>query len=135
MNKPTVIKDSAWVTTSSGKIRLLKEGLVHVKINEGQLQTPENAKENLEVAMSFCTDQRRCVVLDLRGARPLPKETRAVYSDHGIAKSFKGIAMVVKTDKISQLMANVYMKVAGLPFPVKLCFDYEEGKNWLLKIK
>ncbi len=132
--KKTTTRDSEWVATASGKIRLLQEGIVHVHINPGHLQTPDNARENLAAAMFFCQEATRCVVLDLRGARPLPKETRAVYSDPMLAQYFKGLAMVVKTDRISQLMANVYMHVARLPFPIRLCFDFEEGKNWLRKI-
>ena len=127
--------DSEWIQTASGKVRLLKEGIVHVHINPGHLQTPENAAENLQAAQSFCHTVQRCVILDLRGARPLTPVTRAVYSDKAIAKYFCGLAIVVKTDKISQLMANVYTKVSGKPFPMRLCFDFEEGKNWLRKIK
>ncbi len=133
-DKKRVLTDSEWVLTASGKIRLLKEGFVHVQINPGHLQTPENAKENLKLAQSHCHTVKLCVVLDLRGARPLPPETRAIYSDREMLKYFRGLAMVVKTDKISQLMANVYMKVSGTPIPMRLCFDFEEGKNWLRKL-
>ena len=132
--KKIASRDSAWIITASGKIRLLQEGIVHVHINPGHPQTPENARENLEVAMSFCQKGPRCVVLDLRGALPLSKETRAVYSDPKMSEFFRGLAMVVKTDRISQLMANVYMQVARMPFPIRLCFDFEEGTNWLKKI-
>lgn len=134
MNKKSVEVDSDWTTTGSGKIRLLKEGIVHVQISPGFLQTPDHAFENLKVAQSFCHTVQRCVLLDLRGAHPLPKETRLVYSDHASLKYFYGLAIVVKTDLISQLMANVYMKVSRRPFPMRLCFDYEEGKNWLRSI-
>ena len=134
MLKRTLAADTEWIFTSSGKIRLLKEGIIHVHINPGHLQTPENAHENLGVAKTHCHTVQRCVLLDLRGAKPLPKETRAVYSDRDIAKYFIGLALIVKTDKISQLMANIYMKVSGKPFPMRLCFDFEEGKNWLRKL-
>jgi hypothetical protein len=126
--------DSEWVETASGKVRLLKEGIVHVHINPGHQQTPDNARENLAAAAAHCHTIQRCVILDLRGARPLTPDTRAVYSEKYIAKYFRGLAIVVKTDKISQLMANVYMKVSGKPFPMRLCFDFEEGKNWLRKL-
>ena len=121
-------QDTDWVQTASGKVRLLKEGIIHVVINAGHLQTPDNAAENLRTAQAHCHTIQRCVILDLRGARPLTPDTRAVYSDKAIAKYFRGLAIVVKTDKISQLMANVYMKVSGKPFPMRLCFDFEEGK-------
>ncbi|MCC2679410.1 MAG: hypothetical protein K0R29_1986 [Pseudobdellovibrio sp.] len=129
-----LFQDSEWVFTASGKVRLLKEGIVHVHINPGHQQTPENAHENLQAARFHCHTIQRCVILDLRGARPLTPDTRAVYSDKDIAKYFLGLAMVVKTDRISQLMANVYMKVSGKPIPMRLCFDFEEGKNWLNKL-
>lgn len=128
------LQDTEWIPTASGKVRLLKEGIIHVVINPGHLQTPENAAENLQTAQVHCHTVQRCVILDLRGARPLTPDARAVYSDITIAKYFRGLAIVVKTDKISQLMANVYMKVSGKPFPMRLCFDFEEGKSWLRKI-
>lgn len=128
------MQDSDWVFTASGKVRLLKEGIIHVHINPGHQQTPENAQENLQTAMTHCHTVKRPVILDLRGARPLTPDTRAIYSDKSIAKYFLGLALVVKTDRISQLMANVYMKVSGKPIPMRLCFDFEEGKNWLLKL-
>jgi hypothetical protein len=129
-----ILADTDWVYTASGKVRLLREGIVHVHINPGHLQTPDNARENLAAASAHCHTVQRCVILDLRGARPLTPDTRAVYSERDIAKYFCGLAIVVKTDKISQLMANVYMKVSGKPFPMRLCFDFEEGKNWLRKL-
>ena len=102
MLKRTLVADTEWIFTSSGKIRLLKEGIIHVHINPGHLQTPENAHENLGVAKTHCHTVQRRVLLDLRGAKPLPKETRAVYSDRDIAKYFIGLALVVKTDKINK---------------------------------
>lgn len=129
-----LFQDSEWVVTASGKVRLLKEGIIHVHINPGHQQTPDNARENLAAAQDHCHTIQRCVILDLRGARPLTPDTRVVYSEKEIGKYFRGLAIVVKTDKISQLMANVYMKVSGKPFPMRLCFDFEEGKSWLLKL-
>ena len=123
--------DSDWVLTASGRIRLLKSGIIHVEIKTDHTQTPEDARDNLRVASSFCLNRTRGVLLDLRGTNPLSIETRTVYMHPDMAKSFKALALVVSSDKMSRLMGNIYMLLARLPFPMRLCFDTAEAKSWL----
>lgn len=126
---------SPWITTASGRIRLLKNGFVHVEIKTGHEQTPDNAKENLEVAMAYCKEDKRAVLLDIRGTHPLSPETRLIYMNPEMSNSFTALALVVSSDRMSRLMANIYMLLAKLPFPMRLCFEIEEAQAWLHKFK
>ena len=51
--------------------------------------------------------------------------------DPEMGKSYKALALIVSSDKVSRLMANIYMHVARLPFPMRLCLEIEEAKEWL----
>lgn len=123
--------DSEWKITESGKIRRLKEGLIHVEISPGWEQSPENAEENLRISGEFCEHKPLPVLLDLRGTKPLPPRTRTIYVAPEIAKTYSAIAMITSADSMSRLMANVYMLTARMPIPVKLFHDLEDGKKWL----
>lgn len=132
MSKPIGV-DSEWIKTASGRLRLRADGLIHVEIQSGYEQTPNDAHENLRVAMNYCTAEKRGVLLDFRGTNPLKPETRLVYMDPKMADSFKALALVVGSDKMLRLMANVYMLMARLPFPMRLCLDVDEARDWLQK--
>lgn len=123
--------DSDWVLTASGRIRLLKSGIIQVEIKTDHTQTPEDARDNLRIATGYCLNQTRAVLLDLRGTDPLSVETRTVYMHPDMAKSFKALALVVSSDKMSRLMGNIYMLVARLPFPMRLFNATEDAKSWL----
>ena len=123
--------ESDWIHTATARIRLRADRHIHVEISAARDQLPEDAIENLGIAATFCKERRRCVILDLRGTNPLPAETRLVYMDPVMGKSYKELALVVSSDKVSRLMANIYMLVARLPFPMRLCLDVEEARAWL----
>ena len=123
--------ESDWIHTVTARIRLRADGYIHVEISAARDQLPEDAAENLGIAASFCKERRRCVILDIRGTNPLPPETRLIYMDPEMGKSYKALALVVSSDKVSRLMANIYMLVARLPFPMRLCLDVEEASAWL----
>ena len=127
--------ETDWTHTETARIRLRGDGLIHVEISTTRSQTPADAVENLAVAASFCKEKRRGVVLDLRGTNPLLPETRKVFMDPEMGKSYKALALIVSSDKVSRLMANIYMHIARLPFPMRLCLDIEEAKEWLYSFK
>jgi hypothetical protein len=124
-------KHTDWIYTETARLRLREDGLIHVEISAEKAQQPSDAVDNLTVASSFCRDKRRGVILDLRGTSPLPAETRKVYMDPVMGQSYKALALVVSSDKVSRLMANIYMLVARLPFPMRLCLTLEEASEWL----
>ena len=123
--------ETNWAYTETAKIRLRADGFIHVEISTLRDQSPQDAVENLGLASSFCTEKRRGVILDLRGTNPLLPETRKIYVDPQMANSYRALALIVSSDKVSRLMANIYMHVARLPFPMRLFLDIEEAKEWL----
>lgn len=121
-----------WIETAAARLALLHEGLVWVAVKPGIDQTPHMAHENVDASIRLAGGTRRPLLIDLRGAVPLEPETRRVYMDKSIGAHFSRIAMVILTDRLSRMMAGVYMVAARLPIPVRVFTDAAKAADWLV---
>lgn len=123
-----------WKFTPVGRVGLRPDGIVSVEITPDVEQIPETAKANLQAAIETAGGKRRPILLDLRGALPLSRVTRKVYTSKEVGKSFTGIALIIHMDVVSRSMANLYLHVAKLSIPTKIFSDYDEALAWLKKL-
>src|SRR5262245_4492432 len=112
-----------WIKTEVARIGLRSDGIIQVEIAEGSDQSPEHAEEKLFVCRRLSGDQKRPLLVDLRGAMVLQPKTRLVYSNIEIAAWFCGLAMVINKDPLSRMMINLYLQVAEMPMPMKVFSD------------
>jgi hypothetical protein len=123
-----------WKVTPVARMALRDDGVILVEITPGCEQTPEAAQDNLTAAIQLAAGVRRPLLLDLRGAVPLDPATRQVYTDKKIAISFLALGIVVHMDRLSRLMADVYLTVAKLPLPTKIFSSETKASAWLNQI-
>src|SRR5687767_13149436 len=117
--------------TPVARARLREDGIVYIEITPGLEQTPQRARENLQVAFRLCGNKRRPIIVDLRGALPLDQTTRRVYTSKEISQYFTGLALLTMSDTVSKMMANVYLTVARLSIPTRMFWDMDQAAEWL----
>jgi hypothetical protein len=120
-----------WIMTPVARACVREDGIVYVEITPGCEQTPESARHNLNSAFKLCGGIKRPIIVDLRGAVPLDRATRQVYTGQDIAENFTGLAIMTMSDPVNRLMANVYLNVARLPIPTRTFSDIERAVVWL----
>jgi hypothetical protein len=72
-----------------------------------------------------------CAIIDVTHASPSSKEARE-YNRTEIPKMFKAIAFII-TNPVSRMLANLYLGVKPMSFPVKMCTGEEEALEWVKK--
>lgn len=122
-----------WFESEVARMCLRDDGIVYAKISAGINQTPQQAHDNLKLAYAVRDGVRRPVLLDLREAKALEPETRAVYSSDEIAQNFTALAILTHTSSLSRIMANVYLLVARLKMPTRLFVCEKEATLWLTR--
>jgi hypothetical protein len=116
--------------TSTARITL-DSGIIHVRIRDGALQHPSDARENLGVALSETRGMRRPMLVDITRCRPLEAETRHVYSGHLLVEGFTALALLVEASPLGRMMGNVYLRVARPGIPTQLFTSESGALAWL----
>lgn len=120
-----------WRMTRTGRARLLPDGIVLVEILPNVQQSPQDAIENLEVAIATRPGKVCPLVVDLRGALPLESEARHIYSGDKVNVSFSALSLLVNKDPLSRMMMSVYLGRVRLTIPVKVHEDPDKAIPWL----
>jgi len=117
--------------TRTARIGLNEEGLLVVRINDGALQSLEDAKENLALAVTETGGQRRPLLIDIRTAQPLDADARHHYSGQTLVERFSALALLVEASPFGRMLGNVYLRVARPGIPTQLFSDDAQAVEWL----
>ena len=117
--------------TRTARIGLNEEGLLVVRINDGALQSLEDAKENLALAVTETGGQRRPLLIDIRTAQPLDADARHHYSGQTLVERFSALALLVEASPFGRMLGNVYLRVARPGIPTQLFSDDTQAVEWL----
>ena len=118
----------------TAEIHLREDGIVHVKIRKGIVQTMDDARLNLDTAVALRGGQKRPILIDLRVAEPLETVIRHHYSGTKLSEWFDGLALVVSGSPFGRMMGNIYLKVAKPYVPIRLFEDPDVASSWLREI-
>ena len=117
--------------TRTAEIVLSPDGIVVVKIASGLIQSPEDARDNLDSAIAAREGARRPALIDISDAEPLDPEVRHYYSGPKLAEWFPALAVVTTTRYFNRLMGNIYLRVARPGIPIRLFQDLQTAVEWL----
>src|SRR5436190_16904962 len=106
--------------TATAQIVLGDDGVLIVRIRDGAVQRPDDARENLAAATAAAEGRRRPILVDIGAAPSLDAETRHVYSGPPLVDAFTALALVVESTPLGLMIGNVYFRVAGLGMPTQL---------------
>jgi hypothetical protein len=102
-----------------------------VRVRDGALQRPADARENLGVALSETKGTRRPLLVDITRCPPLAAETRHVYSGQQLVDNFTALALLVEASPLGRMMGNVYLRVARPGIPTQLFTSESSALDWL----
>jgi hypothetical protein len=117
--------------TATARIVLREDGVLVVRIRQGAHQSPADARENLDTAVTATQGRRRPLLVDITEARGLDAETRHLYTGERLVAGFTALALVVELSPLGKMMGNVYFRVARPGIPARLFTDQTSAVNWL----
>jgi len=109
----------------------LDNGIILVRVRDGALQRPSDARENLSVALSETSGTRRPMLVDITRCQPLAAETRHVYSGQQLVDNFTALALLIEASPLGRMMGNVYLRVARPGIPTQLFTSESRALEWL----
>jgi len=116
--------------TATARITL-ESGIILVRLRDGALHRPTDARENLRVALSETTGVRRPMLVDITRCQPLQAETRHVYSGQLLVDGFTALALLIEATPFGRMMGNVYLRVARPGIPTRLFTSEASALEWL----
>ena len=120
-------------TTRTARIELVDDRIVVARIGD-QLQTLADARENLDACAQLAAPDRKPLLVDIRGARPLMPEVRHQYMGDRL-DSFGAMGMLVRGSPLGRAMGNVYLKIARPAIPTRIFAQEPKALAWLRGIE
>lgn len=117
--------------TATARVALGDNGVLTVRIQAGANQSLANAKENLGAALAERAGERRPLLIDIRGAKPLEAEVRHYYSGQVLIDGFLALGLLVDASPLGTMMGNVYFRVARPGIPTRLFTAEDRAHEWL----
>jgi hypothetical protein len=117
--------------TATARVVLGDDGVLTVRIRPGAYQSLADAKENLAAALAERSGQRRPLLIDIRGGKPLDAEARHYYSGQVLIDGFVALGLLVDASPLGTMMGNVYFRVARPGIPTRLFTAEDRAHDWL----
>ena len=105
------------------------EGILRV-ILTGASQALEHAKENLSAITALAAGRRVPVLIDLRLARSLDREARALYSGEQTGNVVCAAALLIESP-LSRVIGNMFTGFNKPAYPLRLFRSETEALAWL----
>jgi hypothetical protein len=112
----------------------LEVGVVVARIGD-QVQSMDDARENLAACARLAAPDRKPLLVDIRAARPLLPEVRLYYVGENMDPSFSAFGLLVRGSPLGRMMGNVYLRVARASIPTRIFSDESKAIAWLRRRK
>jgi hypothetical protein len=119
------------VETRTARVGLVEGGVVVARIGD-QVQTLDDARDNLAACMRLAEPDRKPLLVDIRVARQLAPEVRHYYTGEHLDSSFAAFGLLVRGSAVGQMMGNFYLKIARPGIPARIFSDEPKALTWLL---
>ena len=116
--------------TRTARIEVV-EGQIVVATMNNELQTLDDARENLAVSMRLAEPDRKPLLVDIRKARPLLPEVRVQYAGERFDPFFAAMGLLVRNNPLGITMGNIYFKIARPGIPTRIFSDESKALAWL----
>jgi hypothetical protein len=121
----------ATLKTRTAQVALLPSGVTAVRIDPEAVQTVDDARENIAMAVKVGAPWMRPLLVDIRNSRPLEAPVRHYYSGQILVDSFLAICMLIDISPLSRMMGNLYLQVAKPGIPTRLETTEPAALAWL----
>jgi hypothetical protein len=118
------------IATRTARIEVV-DGRVVVARMRDEVQTLDDARENLAASMRLAEPDRKPLLVDIRAARPLLPEVRVQYAGERFDPYFAAMALLVRNNPLGITMGNIYFKIARPGIPTRIFSDEPKALAWL----
>jgi len=118
------------VVTSTSKIWVGDDGVVHLLAHAGAEETLETAKAGIEVVRKLTGNVKRPLLVDIRSARSIEAHARRLWADAHTGAGLTATAILVKSG-ISRAIGNFMRGVLRPRYPMRLFTSEPEALAWL----
>ena len=116
--------------TRTARIDVIDGRIVVARIGD-QVQTVDDARENLATCAQLAAPDRKPLFVDIRAARPLLPEVRQQYMGERFSPFFAAMGLLVRGNPLGITMGNVYLKLARPGIPTKIFVQEHKALAWL----
>lgn len=113
--------------------RLEPEGYVRATMSEGAVFEIADATEALATTWRVAGEQRRAVLVDMRGVRAQSREAREYFVEPEIAARVSAVALLVASP-VSKMVGNFFLRLRHQPVPTRLFDSETDAEEWLLEL-
>ena len=107
------------------------DGQIVVARIGNDVQTVDDARENLAACAQLAAPDRKPLFVDIRAARPLLPEVRQQYMGERFSPHFAAMGLLVRGNPLGITMGNVYLKLARPGIPTRIFVEERRGLEWL----
>jgi hypothetical protein len=118
------------IDTRTARIEIVDDRVVVARIGD-KVQTIDDARENLDAAARLAAPDRKPVLVDIRGARPLLPEVRHQYTGERLDPFFAAMGLLVRANPLGITMGNVYLRIARAGIPTRIFSQEPKALKWL----
>jgi len=122
------------IDTRTARIEILETGIVVARLSD-QLQTVDDARQNLDACARLAEPDRKPLLVDIRAAKPLLPEVRHTYMGERLDRSFAAMGLLVRGSPLGRTMGNVYLKIARPGIPTRIFAQEPKAVEWLRAIE
>ena len=118
------------VVTRCCSFRLDPGGFVHATIREGATFEVTDARDAVAATWQIAGEQRRPVLVDMRGVRTLPREARDYFLSDEAATKLRAVALVASSP-VAKVIGNFILRLGDHKVPTQIFTEQEAARAWL----
>lgn len=122
------------IDTRTARIEVLETRIVVARIGD-DVQTLEDARQNLDACARLAGPDRKPLLVDIRAAKPLLPEVRHTYMGERLDRSFAAMGLLVRGSPLGRAMGNVYLRIARPGIPTRIFAQEPKAMEWLRGIE
>jgi hypothetical protein len=123
---------SASLMSRTGVATLHASGVTVLRFLPDTIQSLQDARENLAMAVKVGFPWLRPLLVDIRVCLPLPGDVRHFYGGHLPAENFMALALLFDPSPLGRMMSQLYLKVGKPTISTRLETNEEAAMGWLL---
>ncbi len=118
------------VSTRTQKIWLGEDGIIRCVALFTPTHTLADAKENVAITLKLAQGKKRPLLIDIRQAKFVDRESRAYYAGPENAKVALAAAFLIASP-LSKMIGNFFLRLNKTRFPTRLFTSEAEAIEWL----
>lgn len=122
------------IETATAHISLTSDGIVRIVIKPTEVETLENAMENVEAVHQINHEVKRPLFVNTLALKHHDPKIVRFYSSENAGGAIEALAILVESPLL-KFMVNFMMSMNRFPVPRKLFTNENEALEWLMQYR